>query len=107
LTRNGTPVTYSIDVIKGVAYAFFSGTAGTYAAQYASDTTAPTLTNRTPAPGATGVSSTASAMSATFSESVQPATISFAVTDSVGTVPGSSAYNSATNTVTFTPTGAL
>ena len=106
LTRNGTPVAYTIEVIKGVAYAFFPGTAGTYAAQYGSDTTAPTVTSRTPTSGSTGAATTTS-ITATFSESVNPSTISFVVTDSGGSVAGSTAYNPDTNTVTFTPTGAL
>ncbi len=107
LTRNGTAVTYTIEVIKGVAYAFFSGSAGTYAAQYGSDSTAPTLTARTPASGATGVATT-DGLTATFSESVRPDTISFVLKDSANnTVAGSTAYNASTNTLTFTPTSVL
>ena len=43
----------------------------------AGDTTPPTVTARTPAPGATGVAGT-SPVTATFSEPVQPATVSWA-----------------------------
>ena len=107
LTRNGTPVAYTIEVIKGDAYAFFPGTTGTYAAQYGSDSTPPTVTARAPAPGSTGTSTTAPTISATFSESVQPATVNFVVTSSSGSVAGSTAYNPATNTVTFTPAAPL
>ena len=64
------------------------------------------MTARTPTSGSTGVSTTAS-ITATFSESVNPSTISFVVTDSGGSVAGSTAYNPDTNTVTFTPTGGL
>jgi VCBS repeat-containing protein len=102
LSRNGTPVAYTVEVIKGVAYAFFPGTAGTYAAQYGSDSTPPTVTARTPAPGSTGAAMT-TAITATFSESVNPSTVSVVVTSPAGSVSGSTSYNPATNTVTFTP----
>ncbi|MEU4695236.1 N,N-dimethylformamidase beta subunit family domain-containing protein [Actinoplanes sp. NPDC023714] len=64
------------------------------------DTTPPTVTGRTPAAGATGVATT-SAVSATFSEPVTNAAIA------VAAVTGSTSYNAATNTVTFTPSAAL
>jgi hypothetical protein len=35
LSRNGSPVSFTRQVIKGVSYAFFDGAAGTYAATYA------------------------------------------------------------------------
>jgi methionine-rich copper-binding protein CopC len=66
----------------------------------------PTVSAETPAAGATGVSNPS--ITATFSEAVQANTISFVVKDPTGnTVPGSVSYNSATNTSTFTATGAL
>ena len=34
LTRNGSPVTYTTQTIKGLEYAFFTAAAGTYAARY-------------------------------------------------------------------------
>ncbi len=71
------------------------------------DTTPPTITNVTPVNGTSSVS-TAAAPTATFSEPVQPATITFKVTNSSGaTVTGSTTYNSANNTATFTPSPAL
>ncbi|WP_203829570.1 N,N-dimethylformamidase beta subunit family domain-containing protein [Actinoplanes palleronii] len=65
----------------------------------APDTTAPTVTARTPASGATGVSST-SAVTATFSEPVSNA----AVTTSVA---GTTSYDAGSRTVTFQPAAAL
>ena len=108
LARNGTPVAYATKVIKGVAYAFFPGSAGNYAATYGPDSTAPTVTARTPESGATGVSTTDPGITATFSESVHPGTISFVLRDSAGNpVAGSSAFDDSTNTVTFTPSAPL
>jgi methionine-rich copper-binding protein CopC len=71
------------------------------------DTTPPAVTGESPLPNANGVAQNA-AVTATFSKSVQPATISFVLKDSTGAaVAGSVAYNSSTNTATFTPTAAL
>ncbi len=71
------------------------------------DTTPPTVTGEFPSPNATGVAQTA-AVTVTFSKSVQPATISFVLKDTGGSVVQSTvAYNSATNTATLTPSAAL
>jgi len=55
LTRNGDPVAWTAQTIKGVAYAVFSGLPGNYAATYAPDTTPPTISGlgAAPASGAT------------------------------------------------------
>ena len=45
ITRDTTPISFTIETIKGVDYAFFSAEAGTYAATYAPDTTAPTISS--------------------------------------------------------------
>ncbi len=67
------------------------------------DTTAPTVSARTPAVSATGVSRTA-AVTVTFGEAVVSNTISVVVRDAGNnTVSGSLTYNSATRTATFTP----
>ena len=72
------------------------------------DNTPPQVTDKTPASGATGVSTTAPHITATFSEPVQSGTIGFVLKDSAGhTLPASVAYDPSTNTVTFTPGGAL
>ena len=47
LRRSGSLIAFSVETIKGVAYAQFSSTAGSYVAQYAPDTTAPTIANVT------------------------------------------------------------
>jgi hypothetical protein len=43
MTRDGSALSYTREVIKGVDYAFFPATAGAYTASYAADTTAPTI----------------------------------------------------------------
>ena len=43
LTRAGSPVPYTVQTIKGVAYAFFTAEAGDYAAQYSDDSSAPVI----------------------------------------------------------------
>ncbi|MDX1995676.1 MAG: malectin domain-containing carbohydrate-binding protein, partial [bacterium] len=74
LTRNGNNVTYTTRTIKGVQYAFFDGTPGSYAASYGSDTTAPTVINRNPAPNATNVPLDSN-IRVTFSEAMEPSSI--------------------------------
>jgi hypothetical protein len=73
----------------------------------APDTTAPTVTSRTPASGATGVAATTTA-TATFSEPVQSGTAAMVLRTSGGaTVPSTVAYDPAAATATLTPTAAL
>ena len=75
-----------------------------------SDTTPPTVTARTPAPGATAVG-TATAVTATFSESLDPATVNtstFVLRDQLSNiVTATVTYNVATNTATLTPSSPL
>ncbi|CAN5612162.1 hypothetical protein BH09PLA1_BH09PLA1_12500 [soil metagenome] len=71
------------------------------------DTAPPTLTGRSPAPGATNVARSTS-VTATFSEAVQSSTISFVLRDPANnTVAGSVNYNTANFTATLTPTTPL
>jgi methionine-rich copper-binding protein CopC len=71
------------------------------------DTTPPSVTGSSPAPGSTGVA-TSTTVSATFSEAVNSSSLSFGVQASSGAVvAGSVAYNSSTFTATFTPSAAL
>ncbi|KQW48025.1 hypothetical protein ASC77_16660 [Nocardioides sp. Root1257] len=73
----------------------------------AADTTKPTVTGRTPAAGATGVAVNV-APTATFSEPVTAASISFQLRNPAGTlVTGTTAYNATTQTATLTPGSAL
>jgi methionine-rich copper-binding protein CopC len=72
-----------------------------------SDTTKPTLTDKQPASGATGIA-TSTDVTATFSEPVTPSTIAMALRDSNDTaVSGSTVYDSSTRRATFTPSAAL
>jgi hypothetical protein len=71
------------------------------------DTTPPVVTAKTPASGATSVP-TGTRVTATFSEPVQPATISMTLQATGGAaVAGGTAYDSASQTATFTPGAAL
>lgn len=110
LTLNGNPLSYTVDTIKGITYAFFQGATGQYAASYAIDTTAPTVSTTVPAANATGVDITKS-VTATFSEAVDPATISgttFQLKDSASnTVNAAVSYNSTTKVATLDPTANL
>lgn len=79
----------------------------TTAAAPPADTTAPTVTGRTPAAGATGVP-TGSTVSATFNEPLQTGTAVVSVTGAGGAaVTGTTAYDSASRTATFAPAAAL
>lgn len=68
------------------------------------DTTKPTVTDRSPADGATGIA-VSSPVSATFSEAVTGATLTLA--NGSTNVTGSTAYDAAAKRVTFTPSSAL
>jgi WD40 repeat protein len=113
ITRSGSNVSYTSTVIKGVDYAAFSNStsaSGSYVATYAADTTAPTVASRTPAVGATGVS-TSAPVTVTFSESIDPATISSSTFElrnpSSTIVPSTVTYNSSTLTAILTPASSL
>ena len=73
-----------------------------------SDTTPPTVTDRQPAPGATGVSANTT-VTATFSEAVSSASLSLVTTAAPSTaVAGPAAtYDAASRTLTFTPSQPL
>jgi Domain of unknown function (DUF4082)/Bacterial Ig-like domain/Bacterial Ig domain len=74
---------------------------------YAPNPVAATVTATSPLNGQTSVPTNTS-VSFTFDKAVQAGTIQFALTGPGGTsVPGSLSYNSATQTATFIPTGAL
>ncbi len=71
------------------------------------DTTPPTITSRSPIPGATLVS-ILTPVTATFSESVQPSTISFVLKDpNNNTVAATVTYNDSNHTATLTPSAPL
>ncbi|MEO7505805.1 MAG: Ig-like domain-containing protein, partial [Pyrinomonadaceae bacterium] len=107
ITAGGNPVSYTTQTIKGMEYAFYNATAGAQVATYAADTVLPTVTSTTPASAAVGVAANAMP-SATFSEAVQPGTISFLVRDAANiTVGGTVSYVASTNTAVFTPNSLL
>ena len=60
ITRNGTPIAFSLDTIKGVTYAIFDATSGSYQATYLPDTTAPIIS------GVSATALTATTASATW-----------------------------------------
>jgi methionine-rich copper-binding protein CopC len=71
------------------------------------DTTPPTVTGRTPAPGSTG-NSILSAVTARFSEPVQVNTIAFQLRDPGGAVvPAAVTYDDTSRTATLTPSSKL
>jgi hypothetical protein len=73
----------------------------------APDTTAPTVTARTPAIGATGVPAS-TMVTATFSEAVRSPTVAMALRGTGGTtVPASVAYDAVVRKATLTPQAAL
>lgn len=110
LTRNGAPVDYDVTTIKGIEYATFAAHSGAYVASYATDTTAPTVTATDPADGATDVSMAAT-VSATFSEAIDPATITgetMQLRDASGALVSASVhYDQGTRTATLQPGASL
>ncbi|HET9647004.1 MAG TPA: DUF4082 domain-containing protein [Microlunatus sp.] len=70
------------------------------------DTTPPTVTDQSPATGATGVA-TSSAVTASFSEAVDPSTVVMTLAAGGNAVDSSTTYTSGTRTETLTPTAAL
>jgi hypothetical protein len=73
------------------------------------DTTAPTISSRSPAASATGVA-TSAAVSVTFSEAMDSSSIttaSFTLSSASGLISGSVTYTNSTKTATFTPASSL
>jgi hypothetical protein len=106
LTRNGSPAAYAVGTVKGVAYAFVPGVAGTYQVTFATDTTPPTVSTVSPTNNATNVPTTA-AVTVTFSEAVAPATLTTSTLElrdpTNAPVAATVTYNAATLTATLTP----
>jgi methionine-rich copper-binding protein CopC len=102
-----TTYTATVTGAKDTAGNTMSGAAVWSFTTAAVDNTPPTVTATSPVSGATGVS-TATTITATFSEAVQSSTITMTLKDpSNNTIAGSTNYNSATQTATFTPSSAL
>ena len=72
-----------------------------------SDTSAPSITSRTPASGATGIATT-STITATFGQVVKTdATLSMVVMNGTNSIPGTLSYVASSRTAVFTPSAAL
>ena len=110
LKRSGANVPFEIVNIKGLEYVAFSAAAGSYSAVYAADTTAPTITARSPASGATNVA-LASTITATFSEALNPSSVSASTVElrnsANALVPASISYDPGTFGVRIQPTSPL
>ncbi len=106
----GANVAFTVDIIKGVQYAFFSAVTGTYTATYSADTTRPTITSTSPVNGTGGVAQ-GTTVTATFSEPMDPTTITTATVElrdpASAIVPASVSYNTSNRTATLTPTSPL
>jgi len=109
IARAGVGRAFTVLPIKGLQYAFFSATPGSYTATYAIDNTPPVVTSTSPASGATGVAVTSTAKFS-FSEPLDPATVTSAAVElrsAAGLVSAVVSYESATNSVVLTPAAAL
>lgn len=109
LQHDGQPVSYTLETMKGVTYAVFTATTGTYQATYGADTVAPTVTAVSPAQNAEGVKVNV-APTITFSEPLNVSTVTTAnVQLRAGTVvvPAAVSYDTATHAITLTPSQSL
>jgi WD40 repeat protein/methionine-rich copper-binding protein CopC len=110
VTRDGNAVTYATQPVKGADYAFVRATSGAYVATYEQDTTAPTVISTNPADGATGASQSA-AVTATFSEALDPSTLTSSTFELRGpndaVVPASVSFDAGTQTARLTPNASL
>jgi hypothetical protein len=110
VTANGNSIPFTAALIKGIQYTRFSATNGAYQITYVMDTTPPTVNSVLPLNGASGVGS-GTTVSVTFSEAVDPATISagtFQLRDPANTlVSAAVSYAAATQTASLVPNGPL
>lgn len=109
VTRNGTPISFSNQTIKGVDYGAFPGVAGSYSATYAADNTAPSVTSTSPANGATNISQ-GSSVTVTFNEAMDASTLNsstFELRNAGVLVPATISYSAGTRTASLTPAASL
>lgn len=110
ILKGTDPVSFSVETIKGVQYAFFPSTSGSYTATYTSDTTPPIVTANSPADGSSDVD-VSTVVTATFSEAMNGSTIDGSTVELLdganATVPSTVVYNAGTMTVTLTPSSPL
>ncbi len=110
ITKSGAAVSYTTEVIKGIQYAVFAASTGTFTASYATDTTAPTVTTTVPSNGASNVSSTGN-ITAIFSEAMDHTTVNNTTmslkNSSNVIVPATITYNAPTKQVILDPVATL
>ncbi len=80
ITRGGSAVTFTTQTIKGIEYAFFDASAGTYAATYAPDETPPVISNVAALPAADGT-----ARITWTTDEPSSSHIEYGITDALGT----------------------
>ena len=97
IARNGSPVSYTSQVIKGVSYAFFDGAAGSYEATYAVDVTPPVISGVTAVPGLNGT-----ATIAWTTDEPADSRVAYGLSASALTSQAASAGSTTTHTVTLT-----
>lgn len=109
LTKDGAPLAYTTETMKGVTYAVFTTTTGNYAATYTIDTTPPTVTVLTPANGATNVSPIDDVV-AVVSKPLDPSTVNtntVLLQNGNVIVPAVITYDAANRKVTINPSDTL
>jgi hypothetical protein len=110
IRRSGTPIAYTVELIKGEYYAFFDAQAGSYQVTYSADTTPPAVLTSTPSQGATGVSRLTS-IAATFNEPLLASSVSTTSVElrdsSNGLLPLTVSYDTLTQRITATVNGIL
>ncbi len=105
---------FTATITTGVADTFGNTLATNFVWAFTTSTSCaalpPTVTSVTPLDGTVEVCPNTALVSATFSKSMNPTTITtstFTLTDPGGTVAGAVAYNASSNVATFTPTTSL
>ncbi|MCC6457395.1 MAG: DUF4082 domain-containing protein [Caldilineaceae bacterium] len=109
ITQGGNAVPFTVATVKGVSYAQFAATSGSYVAQYGDDSTPPTVTVVSPADGATSVAINTT-VTAAFSEEIDPLTLTaatFELRDASNLIPATVSYNAGTSIATLTPSAPL
>ncbi len=109
LAKDGQNVSFTTETIKGVSYAVFTTTSGTYTASYGQDTTAPIVTSASPTNNATGVNVQTN-VEVSFSEPLDSATANNAnvqLLDGQTPVAATISYAPANNTIVIDPSSAL
>ncbi|MFC0532170.1 Ig-like domain-containing protein [Phytohabitans kaempferiae] len=111
ITRGGSPVSFTTQTIKGIQYAFFTATPGSYVGTYTTgDSARPTVISTTPTDGATGASAS-DPITVRFSEPMAAGTINTTNVElrtSGGALVGRTVtYDAGTESAVITPSAAL